>query len=94
MYKNKENLPGKGKNQQSCSYNLSPNTGNVCEVDVTKNMGPCIAESHYGYRNAQPCVFIKLNKVRIQRNINKKLKCKHTINSKVKSKKNRLTIEL
>lgn len=69
VYKKKENLPGKGENQQICSYTLSPEQGKVCKVDVTNNMGPCNAESHYGYRNAQPCVFIKLNKVRIQRNI-------------------------
>lgn len=72
-YKNKTHLPGKGKeNQQVCSYTLSPQSGKVCEVNVTENMGPCVASNHYGYRDGKPCVFIKLNKVRIQRNVYKK----------------------
>lgn len=65
VYKNKDNLPGHGNNQMNCNYNRPPDAGKVCEVNVKNNMGPCTTESKYGYDKAQPCVFIKLNKVRI-----------------------------
>lgn len=62
VYKNKTLLPDKGNNQQKCSYNMPPQKDKVCEVSLF-NMGPCSSEFNYHYPKAQPCVFIKLNKV-------------------------------
>jgi len=62
VYKNKTLLKDKGNNQQRCSYNMPPQKDKVCEVSLA-NMGPCSSEYNYQYPKAQPCVFIKLNKV-------------------------------
>lgn len=62
MYKNKTLLKDKGINQQRCGYNMPPQKDKVCEVSLA-NMGPCSSEFNYQYPKAQPCVFIKLNKV-------------------------------
>lgn len=62
VYKNKTLLPDKGKNQMRCSYNVPAQKDKVCEVNLD-NMGPCASEYKYQYPKAQPCVFIKLNKV-------------------------------
>lgn len=64
MYKNKSLLPDKGNNQQKCGYNMPPQKDKVCEVPLD-NMGPCTSDSNYHFPKAQPCVFIKLNKVSI-----------------------------
>lgn len=62
VYKNKTLLPDKGNNQQKCGYNMPPQKDKVCEVSLA-NMGPCATEYKYQYHKAQPCVFIKLNKI-------------------------------
>lgn len=66
VYKNKTLLPDKGNNQQKCGYNMPPQKDKVCEVSLA-NMGPCSSEYKYQYPKAQPCVFIKLNKVYIHK---------------------------
>lgn len=62
VYKNKTLLPDQGANQVRCDYNMPPPKDKVCEVSLA-NMGPCSSEFNYNYPKAQPCVFIKLNKV-------------------------------
>jgi sodium/potassium-transporting ATPase subunit beta len=68
VYKNKTLLPDKGNNQQKCGYNTPPQKDKVCDVSLA-NMGPCSSEFKYQYPKAQPCVFIKLNKVCIHRDL-------------------------
>lgn len=63
-YINSSRLPNEGRNQQICNYTMPPKSGNVCAVDVN-NWGPCSPNRQYGFNNSAPCVFIKLNRVRI-----------------------------
>lgn len=43
-----------------------PTGGKVCRVDVRpNNFGVCTKDQKYGYPKASPCVFLKLNKVKI-----------------------------
>jgi sodium/potassium-transporting ATPase subunit beta len=59
-----QKLPGGGKNQQVCDFDRPPENGKVCEVNV-KKFQPCTTEMGYGFNRSSPCIFIKLNKVRI-----------------------------
>lgn len=57
-------LPNGGRNQQICNYTMPAKSGNVCAVDIN-NWGPCSPNQQYGFNNSAPCVFIKLNRVRL-----------------------------
>jgi len=52
-------------NRMACDPNNHPKDGKVCQVDITSQFGVCTKENQYGYARASPCVFLKLNKVRL-----------------------------
>lgn len=63
-YNNSQLLPGGGKNQKICDYDKPPKPGNVCAVDINSaEWGPCVYKNNYSYPTANPCVFLKLNRV-------------------------------
>ena len=53
-----------GPQYEVCDYERSPSNRSVtsCSLEVSE-WEPCTSRSGYGYNAAQPCVFIKLNKV-------------------------------
>lgn len=62
-YQNPKILPGSGTNQMICDYDHPPYQGKVCKIDLEKTMGPCTPDLDYGYPQAKPCVFIKVNRI-------------------------------
>jgi sodium/potassium-transporting ATPase subunit beta len=63
-YRVPQKLPGGGRNQQICDFDQLPQEGKVCAVNVNK-FHPCTTEMGYSYNKSSPCIFVKLNKVRI-----------------------------
>lgn len=53
---------GMGGNQVQCDYNNLPPKGKVCFINMD-NWGRCREDRGYGYRQASPCIFVKLNKI-------------------------------
>lgn len=54
------------KNRVDCDTNSPPTNGKVCRVDVSSNkFGVCTHDKDFGYSKGSPCVFLKLNKVKI-----------------------------
>jgi sodium/potassium-transporting ATPase subunit beta len=47
---------------QDCSDGNPPAHGKVCRFDVSM-LGNCTADKNYGYKDGQPCVLLKLNKI-------------------------------
>jgi sodium/potassium-transporting ATPase subunit beta len=63
VYRTPGKTPGRGQNIFKCSYDQPPPPGKVCDIDV-RQWNPCTYEENFGYHLQQPCIFIKLNKVR------------------------------
>uniref|UniRef100_A0A0A1WGW0 Sodium/potassium-transporting ATPase subunit beta-2 n=1 Tax=Zeugodacus cucurbitae TaxID=28588 RepID=A0A0A1WGW0_ZEUCU len=55
-----ENLPK--QNQVNCSFEHPPPEGKVCAFDANA-FAPCTKENNFGYHQARPCIFLKLNKI-------------------------------
>lgn len=49
-------------NQKNCDFVELPNEGQVCKLDISK-FDQCTKEHSFGYRNAAPCIFLKLNRI-------------------------------
>ncbi|XP_075212360.1 sodium/potassium-transporting ATPase subunit beta-2-like [Lycorma delicatula] len=63
-YNNSDSLPGHGHNQMICDYNIPPQPGKVCAVDINSaSWGPCIHKANYSYSRSSPCIFLKLNRI-------------------------------
>lgn len=56
------------RNQMHCDFNTPAQAGKACTVDVS-NFGPCNSKNGFGYNSSSPCVFLKLNRVRIVNSI-------------------------
>lgn len=50
---------------QECEGNTTASDGKVCRFHLDKQLGPCSKANDYGYKTGNPCVFLKLNKVRL-----------------------------
>jgi len=60
---NKSQVPPGTHGVVDCNYhNVSATAKVSCRVDVTK-LGPCNIANNFGYRYANPCVLVKLNKI-------------------------------
>lgn len=64
-YKNPTSLRGEGRNQVQCDYNNMAPAGKVCAMNMD-NWGMCTERFGYGYNRSSPCIFVKLNKVRLE----------------------------
>lgn len=55
------------ENQIHCDHNTQKQDGKVCifSADSLGNCSPEKTKGKYGYPERRPCVFLKLNKVRI-----------------------------
>lgn len=62
-YHNKSLLPDEGRNQVPCDFDNGPKQGKSCLVPVD-DWNECSRNNSYGYTNAKPCIFLKLNRVR------------------------------
>lgn len=49
-------------NQVSCSFDKPPPQGKVCSSDP-EEYAPCTASNKFGFHQARPCIFLKLNKI-------------------------------
>lgn len=49
-------------NQKNCDFVEQPNDGQVCKLDISK-FDQCTHELNFGYKNAAPCIFLKLNRI-------------------------------
>jgi sodium/potassium-transporting ATPase subunit beta len=49
-------------NQKNCDFDAKPREGQVCKLDF-KKFSMCTKENKYGYANASPCIFLKLNRI-------------------------------
>lgn len=47
---------------QDCSSSVNASNGKSCRFDLS-NLGPCNADSKYGYADNKPCILLKLNKI-------------------------------
>lgn len=57
-------VPPGHEHRVPCNYGKTPlPPGKSCEVDIEK-FGPCVSSNHYKYDVGQPCIFLKLNKVK------------------------------
>jgi sodium/potassium-transporting ATPase subunit beta len=55
------------KNRIDCDFNNPPKDGKVCRVDISSaQFQSCTKENQYGYSSGAPCVFLKLNKVKLK----------------------------
>lgn len=56
------NKPVGAERRIVCSYDRSPEPGEVCDVEVAQWRN-CTKENKYNYHKSAPCIFLKLNKV-------------------------------
>lgn len=61
-YYNKSKLPDEGRNQVACDFETPRKNGKNCLVPID-NWNECNRNNSYGYSNAAPCIFLKLNRV-------------------------------
>jgi sodium/potassium-transporting ATPase subunit beta len=54
----------RGENQVICDYESIPKPNQVCFQEI-KNLSPCTSAEGYGYERSTPCIFVKLNRVRL-----------------------------
>ncbi|GBP78451.1 hypothetical protein EVAR_52256_1 [Eumeta japonica] len=62
VYKKKGQQEGAGQNIASCSFDIMPRPGQVCDVQI-RDFDPCIEEKHFYYHKSSPCIFLKLNRI-------------------------------
>lgn len=51
-----------GRQMKHCDFKQTHNPNDVCVVN-TESFGPCSSANGYGYKSAEPCIFLKLNKI-------------------------------
>uniref|UniRef100_A0A336M0F7 CSON009497 protein n=1 Tax=Culicoides sonorensis TaxID=179676 RepID=A0A336M0F7_CULSO len=61
-YYNKSKLPDGGRNQVPCDFETPPKKGKNCLVPIDE-WNECNRNNSYGYANAKPCIFLKLNRI-------------------------------
>ena len=54
-----------GAHVENCGDNQMASEGKFCHFDVNAIPSQCSVENHFGYQRGDPCVLIKLNKVKI-----------------------------
>jgi hypothetical protein len=52
------------ENRVDCSFDRPPPEGKVCKQPLD-NMAPCTKANRYNFHKAEPCIFLKLNKVSV-----------------------------
>lgn len=61
-YLDSRKLPNQGKKQKYCDFNTTLGINEVCAVGI-EHFANCTPKHSYGYLNAAPCIFLKLNKI-------------------------------
>ncbi|EDW11717.1 sodium/potassium-transporting ATPase subunit beta-1 [Drosophila mojavensis] len=51
-----------GRQMKHCDFKQTHNPNDVCVVNI-ESFGPCSSANSYGYKTAEPCIFLKLNKI-------------------------------
>lgn len=77
-YYNKSKLPDEGRNQVACDFETPRKTGKNCLVPID-NWNECNKNNSYGYANAAPCIFLKLNRVSLSKETKNNNKTKSTV---------------
>ena len=56
------------ENVDNCEKKDRPDENKFCEFKITADYAPCIKDMRYGFDGKErggPCIFLKLNKVRV-----------------------------
>ncbi|XP_063700319.1 sodium/potassium-transporting ATPase subunit beta-2-like [Culicoides brevitarsis] len=61
-YYNKSKLPDEGRNQVACDFETPRKNNKNCLVPIDE-WNECNRNNSYGYSNAAPCIFLKLNRI-------------------------------